>query len=698
MRRALPTLHRGLSRCADPTTRARALTTASRAAPARSRPATDKPQPPPSRRGSTHPDRRPRRGKTSRRRPPPPTPPQAICVPPAGLTSLELGALAGVDAYLIASRAASLEPSHGSVDAVLPPELLALVAEDMALHVTLELPSPLPAADVPANSPRRAPVVGVMGHVDHGKTTLLDALRSSNVAASEAGGITQRLGAFSVPLPGGASATFLDTPGHAAFADMRAAGAVAADIVVLAVGADDGVMPQTLEAARHCAAARVPVVVALTKCDAPGADPGRVREQLSRLAGLVPEQLGGDVLCVEVAAPKGEGLETLVEATLLQAELVELAANADAPGRMIVIESARDRGTGPQATVVVQGGQVRPGDHVVFQAHGVADASNLVAKVRSLAGEKGSVERAGPGDAVALIGMAEPPPPGALAVVAPEKDAKRMAAAFAARNQRAAATVELARSRLAAAADASTTVVTDEADEAVAELTDEEAEDAPPERKGTLNVLVKGEVRGSADAAALCVAGLGTPVFGVRVLASGVGDVGLADIARASATAKVRGSTDDSVIVAFGVRASDAVLRKASRAGVDVLRHMLIYKLEDEVRERLTKHEARWLTTERVNGRARVVRVFEEGSVAGCSVADGEIAAGAQVRVLRFGAGGERQVVHEGAVAGLKHFAKDVRVAAKGSECGMRLEGWDGFVAGDVVEAVEIVQGDGGAS
>lgn len=614
---------------------------------------------------------------------------------PSGLSARQLAILGGLsDPLAVLSKAREIEATIANENVPLSAELIELVADDMRLPLRIELQRPLfDTRQAGRGEERRAPVVSVMGHVDHGKTTLLDALRGGTVAANEAGGITQRLGAFNVALDDGKNAQnalFLDTPGHAAFATMRQMGAMATDIVVLVVAADDGVMPQTVEAARLAAAAGVPVIVALTKIDSPGANVDRVLAQLLETAGINTVALGGEVCAVEICAPKGTGLTQLIDAVLQEAAALPLYATPDAPARMVCIETHTQRALGAVAVVVVRDGSVRVGDIALFQCFN-ATALPLHARVRSLVDMSGNkVEVAGAGEAVAVVGMKAHVVPGALGmVVANESAAKEMGVEIVAENCRALATVQLAMEqgvdreieidRLQSQQDVG---VDDEAVEVV-------RDDAV---KGTLNVVIKADVQGSADAVAECVSKLGADKYGVRVLAARGGDVSEADVALASATTKVKRGTDDALIIAFNVRAADGVKRKARQSGVQLTAHRVIYRLEDEIRERIAEAMKRWETSESSDGLANVVRVFAQGTVAGCTVSDGSIEVGSEAKVWRFD-GAQRVVVHQGTITSLKRFAKDVRNAAKGSECGVSVDKWGDFEAGDLVESFTVSRG-----
>ncbi|KAF6248325.1 P-loop containing nucleoside triphosphate hydrolase protein [Scenedesmus sp. NREL 46B-D3] len=510
-------------------------------------------------------------------------------------------------------------------------------AELAALEFGKILLRPAEDAAAAAAAVPRAPVVTVMGHVDHGKTSLLDALRSSNVTAGEAGGITQHIGAFEVAMPGsGARLTFLDTPGHAAFGAMRARGAAATDIVVLAVAADDGVMPQTREALAHARAAQVPVVVALTKCDLPQARIEQVKMQLLS-EGLELEEFGGDVQLVETAARKGQGLDALEEALLLQAEVMELKAPLDVPATGVVVEAQVAKGLGPIATVILRSGTLRLGDPIVVGTeHG---------RVRAIKDGRGaSIAAALPGQAVVVSGLRAMPAAGdELLVVASEARAAQMAAARSAR-----------------------------------------AEDFR---------LGQADVQGTAEAVREAVAAAAAGKVHLKVVYCGVGSVSASDVHLAAATG--------ARLVAFNLRPPapdiDAAL-KASK--VEVLQHRVIYHLLDEVEACILEAESggaggQGSLAEQVLGSATVLQVFpllqnrkEVGKVAGCRVQEGslQVSSGVVFRVLRDG-----EVVFEGPCSNLRQHKNDVSAVGRAGECGVVLdEGrFGGYKLGDVVQCVQ---------
>ncbi|WGV15109.1 translation initiation factor IF-2 [Fuscovulum ytuae] len=503
-------------------------------------------------------------------------------------------------------------------------------------------------ADRPEDLQSRPPIVTIMGHVDHGKTSLLDAIRKANVVSGEAGGITQHIGAYQVTTPNGSLVSFLDTPGHAAFTSMRARGAQVTDIVVLVVAADDAVMPQTIEAINHAKAAKVPMIVAINKCDKPDANPQKVRTDLLQHE-VVVEQMSGDVQDVEVSAKTGKGLDNLLEAIALQAELLELRANPNRAASGAVIEAKLDVGRGPVATVLVQNGTLKRGDiFVVGEKWG---------KVRALINDKGeTVAEAGPSVPVEVLGLNGTPEAGdVLNVVETEAQAREIAdyREKAAKDKRAAAGAATTLEQLMAKA---------KADADVAELP----------------VLVKADVQGSAEAIIQALEKVGNEEVRVRVLHYGVGaitdsDVGLAEASKAP-------------IIGFNVRANATARSSAQQKGVEIRYYSIIYDLIDDIKKAasgLLKAEVR----ENFIGYARIQEVFRitgVGNVAGCLVTEGVARRSAGVRLLR-----DNVVIHEGTLKTLKRFKDEVKEVQSGQECGMAFERYDDVRAGDVIEIFE---------
>ncbi len=502
--------------------------------------------------------------------------------------------------------------------------------------------------DDPATLQPRPPIVTIMGHVDHGKTSLLDAIRKANVVGGEAGGITQHIGAYQVTTDGGAVLTFLDTPGHAAFTSMRARGANVTDIVVLVVAADDAVMPQTIEAINHAKAAKVPVIVAINKIDKHDANPQKVRTDLLQHE-IVVEAMSGDVQDVEVSALTGKGLDKLLEAIALQAEILELQANPDRSAVGAVIEAKLDVGRGPVATVLVQKGTLRKGDiFVVGEQWG---------KVRALINDKGeTVTEAAPSVPVEVLGLSGTPQAGdVLNVVETEAQAREISAyrEQVRRDKRAAAGAAQTLEQLMARA---------KADQSVAELP----------------VVVKADVQGSAEAITQALEKVGNEEVRVRVLHSGVGaitetDVGLADASNAP-------------IIGFNVRANAPARGAANQKGVEIRYYSIIYDLVDDIKQAasgLLKAEIR----EKFIGYAAIKEVFKVsgvGKVAGCLVTEGVARRSAGVRLLR-----EDVVIHEGTLKTLKRFKDEVAEVQSGTECGMAFERYEDIRPGDVIEIFE---------
>jgi translation initiation factor IF-2 len=502
--------------------------------------------------------------------------------------------------------------------------------------------------DEDADLQPRAPVVTIMGHVDHGKTSLLDALRKTNVVAGEAGGITQHIGAYQITTDGGHKITFLDTPGHAAFTSMRARGAQVTDIVILVVAADDSVMPQTVEAIRHAKAANVPMIVAINKIDTPGADPQKVRTQLLQHEVLV-EAMSGDVLDVEVSAKTGEGLDKLVEAIVLQTEILELKANPNRPAEGAVIEAKLDVGRGPVATVLVQRGTLKLGDiFVVGEQWG---------RVRALVDDQGErIARAGPSIPVAVLGLQGTPEAGdTLNVVEDENKAREIA------NYR------QRKSREAQAAKGSRTTL----DQLLARA--KAGGDV-----SELPIVIKADVQGSAEAIVQALDKIGNEEVRVRILHSGVGAITESDVTLADASG--------APIIGFNVRANTPARESANQKGVEIRYYSIIYDLVDDVKQAasgLLRPEVK----ETFIGYARIKEVFKVshvGKVAGCEVTEGIARRSAGVRLLR-----DDVVIHEGKLKTLKRFKDEVKEVKAGQECGMAFENYDDIREKDVIEIFE---------
>ncbi len=534
-----------------------------------------------------------------------------------------------------------------------------LVAEEMGHSVRRVAESDVEeglfdAADDPAKLVPRPAVVTIMGHVDHGKTSLLDAIRSTAVAAGEAGGITQHIGAYQVTAPSGAKITFIDTPGHAAFTAMRARGAKVTDVVVLVVAADDGVMPQTVEAIHHAKAAKVPMIVAINKIDRPDARPERVRTELLQHEVQV-ESLGGDVLDVEVSATKKTNLDRLLETIGLQSEILELRANPDRPAEGTVIEAKLDRGRGPVATVLVQRGTLRHGDIVVAGAEW--------GRVRALVSDAGTpVDAAGPSTPVEVLGFSGTPEAGdRLAVVDTEARAREVTA-YRARQKR-----EMLVARTAGLRGSLEQMMTQ----------------LKTAGRKEFSLLVKGDVQGSVEAVVGALEKLGTEEVAARVIHSGVGGINESDVTLAEAAA--------APIIGFNVRAHKEAREAAERAGIEIRYYNIIYDLVDDVKKVMSGLLPPTLR-ETTLGTAEILEIFnvsKVGKVAGCRVTDGTVERGANVRLIR-----DNVVIHEGKLSQLKHFKDDVREVRAGQECGMAFENFQDMRPGDTIECyrVETVQ------
>ncbi|WP_437178070.1 translation initiation factor IF-2 [Geomonas diazotrophica] len=501
--------------------------------------------------------------------------------------------------------------------------------------------------DAPEAMQKRPPVVTIMGHVDHGKTSLLDAIRQANVIAGEAGGITQHIGAYDVELKG-QKITFLDTPGHEAFTAMRARGAKVTDIVILVVAADDGVMPQTREAVNHSKAAGVPIIVAINKIDKPEANPSKVKQELMEF-GLVSEEWGGETIFVEVSAKKRINLESLLEMVLLQADVLELKANPDKTARGTVVEAKLDKGRGPVATVLVQEGTLRAGDYFVAGIH--------FGRVRAMQNDRGEkVNAAGPAMPVEVIGFNGVPDAGDIFVaMTDEKQAKEIA------NHR---QMKLRESELAKHSKLSL-------EQLYEKIQKGEVKD--------LNTIVKGDVQGSVEAVAESLRKLTTDAIRLNVLHASVGAITETDVNLASAS--------NAIILGFNVRPEVKAAALAEKEGVDVRLYNIIYDAVDDIKKAM---EGLLEPTfkEKYLGRAEIREVFsvpKAGMVAGSYVTDGKIIRNAQVRLLR-----DNVVVFEGKLGSLRRFKDDVKEVATGYECGMSLENYNDIKVGDIFECFEM--------
>jgi translation initiation factor IF-2 len=504
------------------------------------------------------------------------------------------------------------------------------------------------ADDVAEDVQPRAPVVTIMGHVDHGKTSLLDAIRATNVVSQEAGGITQHIGAYQVVTPLGQKITFIDTPGHEAFTAMRARGAQVTDIVVLVVAADDGVMPQTIEAINHAHAAHVPLIVAINKIDKQGADPKRVRTELLSHE-IVVESLGGDTLEIEVSALKKTGLDKLLEAIALQAEVLELTANPDRPAEGVIVEAKLERGRGPVGTALVQRGTLRLGDLVV--------AGSAYGRVRALIDDLGEpVKSAGPSVPVEVLGFDSAPEAGDQFAVVENEARAREITDYRMRERRKRLAVAGQRGSLEQMMSQLKTAGTKE-----------------------FTLLIKGDVQGSVEAILAALDKMGTDEVRARIIHAGVGGITESDISLAAASG--------AVVLGFNVRANAQAREAAERDGVEIRYYAVIYDLVDEVKQAMSGLLAP-TRRETFLGNAEILEVFvisKVGKVAGCRVTEGKVERGAQVRLIR-----DNVVVHEGKLSTLKRFKDEVREVVAGQECGMAFEGYQDMRQGDVIECFEV--------
>lgn len=503
----------------------------------------------------------------------------------------------------------------------------------------------------------RPAVVTVMGHVDHGKTSLLDSLRQTSVAAKEAGGITQHLGAFVVSMQSGASITFLDTPGHAAFSAMRARGAAVTDIVVLVVAADDGVMPQTLEAMSHAKAANVPIVVAINKCDKPAADPERVKQQLAS-EGLLLEEIGGDVQVVEVSATKKTGLDNLEECLLLQAEMMDLKARIDGPAQAYVVEARLDRGRGPLATAIVEAGTLVCGQHVV-----VGSQWGRIRAIRDTVGKL--TEKATPAMPVEIEGLKGLPMAGDDIIVVDSDERARMLSEGRKR--------KFEKDRLSKVNDGATENL---------ETSEEEF------KRVEMPIIVKADVQGTVQAVTDALKTLNSPQVFVNVVHVGVGPISQSDVDLAKACG--------ACIVGFNIKSPPSSINlEATQAGTKIVLHRVIYHLLEEMGN-LIVDKAPGTCETQVAGEAEVLNIFElkgrskakgdDVKIAGCRVNDGFVSKSSTLRLMRSG-----EVVFEGSCASLKREKQDVDTVRKGNECGLVISDWDDLQIGDVIQCLEQV-------
>src|SRR5476649_963173 len=502
--------------------------------------------------------------------------------------------------------------------------------------------------DDEANLVSRPPVVTIMGHVDHGKTSLLDALRKTDVVSGEAGGITQHIGAYQVNLKSGQKITFLDTPGHAAFTQMRARGAKVTDLVILVVAADDGVMPQTVEAIAHAKAAGVPMIVAVNKIDKGDANPTRVKTELLQHEIQV-EDMGGQTQAVEVSATKGIGLDKLEEAILLQAEILDLKANPDRPAEGAVVEAKLDKGRGPVATVLVQRGTLKVGDIVV--------AGSEWGRVRLLQNDRGeTVKEAGPSTPIEVLGLSAAPKAGDEMVVVESEARAREVAEYRGRKRREARQASNSRQTL-----------------------DQLLKTREIGERKLLPIVLKADVQGSSEAIQGALAKLATAEVGAQILQSGVGGITESDVILAHASG--------AAVIGFNVRANNQARDRAKRDGVEIRYYNSIYNLVDDVKAALSGMLTPE-TREKFLGNAEILEVFnisKVGKVAGCKVTEGIMRRGAKVRLIR-----DNVVIHEGDLSTLKRFKDEVKEVQNGQECGMAFTNYQDMQKGDVIECFEV--------
>jgi len=501
--------------------------------------------------------------------------------------------------------------------------------------------------DLPEQLQPRPPVVTIMGHVDHGKTMLLDAIRKTNVVEGEAGGITQHIGAYDVELENG-HVVFIDTPGHEAFTAMRARGAQVTDIVVLVVAADDGVMPQTKEAIDHARAAKVPIVVAINKIDKPTANAEKVKKELAEY-GLAPEQWGGATLMGEISAKQKAGIKELLELILLQAEILELKANPDKPAWGVIIESKLDRGRGPVATLLIQEGTLRPGDVFVAGSH--------YGRLRAILNDKGQkIESAGPSMPVEVVGFSDVPEAGEIFIVIPEE---RMAKQISLHRQEKLREKELSKLSKVSLEELYEQIKKGEVKE--------------------LNVIIKADVQGSIEAIKEALRKLSTDAVKVSILHEGVGGITETDVNLASAS--------NAIIIGFNVRPVPKAQQLAEQERVDVRTYSIIYDAINDVRKAM---EGLLEPTykEHFLGRAEVIEVFnvtKVGMVAGSLIVDGKVVRGSHARLLR-----DNVVVYDGKIASLRRFKDDMKDCSQGLECGIKIENYNDVKSGDIIESYEI--------
>ncbi len=591
--------------------------------------------------------------------PPEPPPPKKIVIP-ENVTVRELAQIMGISPIDVIKELMK-NGVMANINQRLDRDTAVIVAEELGFIV--EEPAPQPVEEAPpapktirqliyeGESPEkmvpRPPVVTVLGHVDHGKTTLLDAIRHTNVAAKEVGGITQRIGAYQVEVDG-KKITFIDTPGHEAFTAMRARGAQVTDIAVLVVAADDGVMPQTLEAIDHARAAQVPIIVAINKIDKPEANVERVKRQLAEV-GLVPEEWGGNTICVPISAKKGIGIDELLENILLVAELEGLKANPNRPAVGTVIEGKMDEKRGPVATVLVQNGTLRRGEIIVVD--------DMYGRVRAMFNERGEpIDEAPPSTPVLVMGLPEVPTPGLLfEVVMNEKEAK--------------AIVEKRKAEKALPGPAPQTITL----EALHRMM--EAGEVKE-----LNVILKADAYGSLEPIVSSLEKMSTEELRIKIIHKGTGNVSESDVMLAVAS--------KGLVIGFNVDVDPAARALAENEKVEIRLYQVIYHLLEDM-EKALKGLLEPEVKENILGHAQVRAIFRvaKGQVAGVYVLDGVVIRGARARIIRNG-----ELVYDGKVASLRRFTEDVKEVRQGFECGVGLENFGDFQIGDIIEIYEVVK------
>jgi translation initiation factor IF-2 len=541
-----------------------------------------------------------------------------------------------------------------SINQRLDAETIAIVAEEFGYQlefVSVEVQEAIKEEqDTEEQLLPRSPIVTVMGHVDHGKTSLLDYIRKANVIAGEAGGITQHIGAYNVKLENGKTITFLDTPGHEAFTAMRARGAQVTDVAIIVVAADDSVMPQTVEAINHAQAASVPIIIAINKIDKPGANPDKIREALSQMNILV-EEWGGKVQCQEISAKQGKNIDELLEKVLLEAEMLNLRANPDKNAVGTVIESELDKGRGYVSTILVEAGTLRVGDIVL--------AGCFSGKVKALHNERGQVvKEAGPAMPVSMLGLSGAPQAGdKFHIMNDEREAREIAAKR----------LQLQREQ---GIRTNKHITLDEIGRRLAIGDFKE-----------LNVIVKGDVDGSVEALADSLQKLSTEKVSVKIIHKSVGAISESDVLLASAS--------NAIIVGFQVRPSVSARKLAETEQIDIRMYSIIYKAIEEIKaamEGMLAPEFEEKVTCNIEIR-EVFNITKVGTIAGCFVLDGKVNRNTKVRIVRDGI-----VVHDGELGSLKRFKDDVKEVNKGFECGLNIAGFNDIKVGDIIEGYELVE------